>query len=170
LDSGFLLIVIIVKLSDSGVVHPLNGLIFSGVLRINLNLFTEVCNLLTFFEHFDDVAHRCERGVSIRNINDFTLAFLDFGELLDALEFVANDGLEVSANLGGQQVRVVSVVSLAYRNRGKGDGEVLESEFSLLHVVDGDFFVPSQPDNTNRNHEHNEAVKANDDEGGDLSR
>lgn len=100
LDSGFLLIVIIVKLSDSGIVHPLNGFIFSGMLRVNLNLLTKVRNLLTFFEHFDDVAHRCERRVSIGNIDDFTLAFLDVGELWDALEFVANDGLEMSAKLG----------------------------------------------------------------------
>ena len=136
LDSGFFLIVVIVELSDSGIMFPLNRLILSCVLRINLDLLTKVCNLFAFFEHLDEVAHRGEGRISIGDVNDLTLAFLNSSELLDYLEFVANDRFKMCNNLGSEQVRVVSIVLFGDWNSRKSNGEVLQPEFTLLHVID----------------------------------
>lgn len=57
LDLALFSIVEIIQSGHLGVVDPLLGLIDSGLWRIDLDLFAEICDILTLLENFNEMDH-----------------------------------------------------------------------------------------------------------------
>ena len=90
-DLGFLFVVSIVQERHVGVVFPLFGLIDSSAWRIDLDLLSEVRDLLALRKNINQVLHGSLAIQSKVDVDNLPLVFLDFGQLIDYLKFMSND-------------------------------------------------------------------------------
>jgi hypothetical protein len=91
-------------------VLPLLSLVSSGCDWINLDLFSEISNFLTFSKYVNHILHSRLAVDSEVNVANLPLIFLNLLKFRDNLKLMQNDLLQVDSQLSRKQVWTVVIV------------------------------------------------------------